>query len=333
MIQSDCERPVMLAALATAMVPFSALVWFVPVMDNLWVLSGIAALGWLVAWWASRLAGGRLCRVAASAVEQERQALHRSQAAGKDDKIGADLGPVVTGSKRLILLTEEHQQRASSTTSTAAKATEGAMAIAGAIEEMRTAIQEIGRQADQASSTVETGVAKVKGAHQSVETLNDRMKSIGSVVEMIRMVADRTNLLALNATIEAARAGEHGRGFAVVAQEVKNLANQTAEATSQIESQIAEVSIASQDAQKQMQDVETAIHRINEVTGGVKNALTQQTEATREIAHSADTMKSATDGVTTGISHLLVTTEEIRRVCEDLGNVSQDIVTRHAVDR
>ncbi|MDD5585770.1 MAG: methyl-accepting chemotaxis protein [Alphaproteobacteria bacterium] len=319
------RRALYAALLSGGVVPLTGFLFVVPFRDHAAGFVIIAAVIFAGGWF--------LCLALASLLFKERQEDH--PAAGESARQDKDngfrsmaretAGQIMSKTRSLAMLTDVHQQRASETTSAAAKVTESATAIASAIEEMNGAIQEIGRQADEASHAVETAVGKGQGAGESVAALTGHMSRITAVVELIRSVAERTNLLALNATIEAVRAGEHGRGFAVVAQEVKSLASQTADATKQIESQISEVQAASKDAQEQMQAVKQAIQQINTVTLAVKGALQQQAAATREMASSAQTTTAATNGVTAGISHLLVTTEEIRRACEGLAGQAQSL--------
>jgi methyl-accepting chemotaxis protein len=111
-------------------------------------------------------------------------------------------------------------------------------------------------------------------------------EKIGQVVELIQNIASQTNLLALNATIEAARAGEHGRGFAVVASEVKALANQTAQATEEISTQVHDIQSATSEAVTAIQTIAGTIVEINEISNAIAAAVEQQGIATREIAGS-----------------------------------------------
>jgi len=229
----------------------------------------------------------------------------------------------------LTKLSDDHQQRATASTSAAAKATESATVIASAIEEMNTAILEIGRQADDATRIAQGAAEKAKTADVSATTLSDKSDHILSIVELIRTIAERTNLLALNATIEAARAGEHGKGFAVVASEVKTLAKQTADATTQIEQQINEIRESSHSMKDQMSSIQQTVEQINAITQTIKTALHEETSAAHEIATSAIETNKATGEVTAGISHMLVSTEEIRtaaaRLNEDIGEILKDI--------
>ena len=116
---------------------------------------------------------------------------------------------------------------------------------------------------------------------------------IGEVLGLISDIANQTNLLALNATIEAARAGDAGKGFAVVASEVKNLATQTARATSEISSQIGDIQTATRESVIAIKEISQIIFNMDEISSAIATAMTQQADATRDIAQN---VQNASDG-------------------------------------
>jgi methyl-accepting chemotaxis protein len=139
---------------------------------------------------------------------------------------------------------------------------------------------------------------------QAVERLGEHSQTIGKVIEVINDIAEQTNLLALNATIEAARAGEHGRGFAVVADEVRQLAERTTDATTEIADAIQSMQNETVSVVKKMQDG-TAI-----VESGVHQAVDAE-KALQQIVGSTDIVASKIEAIAAAAEEQSATVNEI----------------------
>ncbi len=172
---------------------------------------------------------------------------------------------------------------------------------ASAVQEMLASIQSIGRNTETAALTSANASDVAQRGVVSVRKLGAAASEIGSIVELIRSIADKTNLLALNATIESARAGESGKGFAVVANEVKELAKQTASATGNISRQIQEVCSMSHATASDISQIHDVIMQVDEINQRIRAAVEQQNSTTLEISKSVQATSHAANAVVVAI--------------------------------
>ncbi|CAO3417985.1 HAMP domain-containing protein [Azospirillum brasilense] len=177
------------------------------------------------------------------------------------------------------------------------QASSNVQTVAAAAEELSSSIAEISRQLNSSSQVAVGAAAKATETNGIVEGLAEAAQRIGQVVDLIGEIAEQTNLLALNATIEAARAGEAGKGFAVVATEVKNLAGQTARATEEISSQVAQMQAATGGAVGAIRTISDAVGTISSTVTEIACAMEQQGLATREIAQNVNQAAEGTQEV------------------------------------
>ena len=231
---------------------------------------------------------------------------------------------------------------------------------ATAVNEMTAAVEEVARNASstaEASSLSEraagNGRARVGQTVRSIRQMNaeigqtarlveglaSQAQDIGKVLDVIRAIAEQTNLLALNAAIEAARAGEQGRGFAVVADEVRALAHRTQQSTHEIEGMIASVREGTdtavsamrendQRARQMLDEAEAADHalgeiaehatRINERTLVIASAAEEQAHVAREVDRNLVNIRDVAVQTTQGAEQTRGASHELSRLANDL---------------
>ncbi|RBY74390.1 chemotaxis protein [Blastococcus sp. TF02-09] len=149
--------------------------------------------------------------------------------------------------------------------------------------ELLESITEVERNVLSATTVASDGRRLTDEANDEVAGLGDSSADIGKVVKTIRGIADQTNLLALNATIEAARAGEAGRGFAVVANEVKELAAETARATTDVDAKVSAIQAQVDRVVSALAAISTVVESINETQTVIGGVLTEQAAVTKAI--------------------------------------------------
>jgi methyl-accepting chemotaxis protein len=196
---------------------------------------------------------------------------------------------------------EETQRQSTAVAAASEQASTNVQTVASAAEELSSSITEISRQVTESTRISGQAVADAERTNVEIQGLSEAAQKIGDVVKLINDIAGQTNLLALNATIEAARAGEAGRGFAVVASEVKNLAGQTAKATEEISSKIAEIQAATGRSVTAVQGIGQTIGRINEIATTIASAVEEQGAATQEIARNVQQASAGTAEVSSNI--------------------------------
>ena len=195
-------------------------------------------------------------------------------------------------------------------------------AIASAIEEMTATIGEIARNSEKAHVTTAQAAQQVDQFSVVMKGLGQSAQEIGKVTETITHISSQTNLLALNATIEAARAGAAGKGFAVVASEIKELAQQTAAATSEIKGKIATIQGSTAEAVSDIDKIVRVIRDVNEIVMSIAAAIQEQATVTQDIAGN---IAQASSGVREANSRVAQTATVSGSIAREIAEVSSSV--------
>ncbi|GIO09949.1 hypothetical protein J31TS6_59770 [Brevibacillus reuszeri] len=204
--------------------------------------------------------------------------------------------------------------------------------IANHCAEVSASAQTSSAQAEEGNQSLQQVVGQMERIQATVENsstlitkLNGRSEQIGQIIDVIRGIADQTNLLALNAAIEAARAGEHGRGFAVVADEVRKLAEQSTQSAQQISDLIIEIQADTNNSTSSMNQVQDEVRVGLEIVHSTEEKFGTILLTLREVAEQIQDVSNTTLDLSANSKQITLSMEEVNQIAKTSSSHSQSV--------
>ncbi len=247
---------------------------------------------------------------------------------------------------------EEQRNQVEQAASATTEMSSTSQSMLGSVNEALTEIKQADEEAQhvkeislQNKQTIELLANEVESASQVINKLQQDSASIGGILDVIRGIAEQTNLLALNAAIEAARAGEQGRGFAVVADEVRTLASRTQESTQEIQNMIEVLQTGSGQAVtvmdtgktqatecvkqadvavRALETITDAVHQAFDKSTQVATAADEQSVVAHEISENLESIVAIAEQTTAGAQQTATSSGEVAKLAEELQQSVQE---------
>ena len=276
------------------------------------------------------------------------------------EKLHSSIDNVVKSIEPLTRLSLDLRDMTNKTAEITSEQSQATDDVTRSVDEMFSSVQNVAQNASSAASAAKEADAEAKAGRavvtQSVESINDLAseveraatvigkleadtENVGTILDVIKGIAEQTNLLALNAAIEAARAGEQGRGFAVVADEVRTLASRTQDSTQEIQRVIEELQSAARSAAEVMSHsqeqanasveqaakTDSSLATITEKVGSITTMNTEIADATGEQEKVSNSIKSNVEGIRVNADKAVKNVQEVEAASDSLAEISNNL--------